>query len=234
MRNMILFGFGKNAKAVARYLDKKEFNIVVFSEEEAHEAKEEGYLNVEFLGYEILDEDLIKVGINEAKIAICMLEDEAKNMFLALSIHHLNSEIQIIAKSGSLEYSHKYKLAGVNHIINSNDIIKNRIMAILKKPITLEVVHNIVFEDNNLSFAQIEILGKSFLDGKFLKEVDISNEYNLVLIGIIDKEENEKLQLIAEKEHKLDGEDILVVIGDKFEIERLKDDMKESVKWHLQ
>ena len=234
MKNMILFGFGKNGKSVAKYLDKKEFIIVVFNEEEEKDAKENGYLNVEFLGDEILDEDLVKVGINDAKIAICMLEEEARNMFLALSIRHLNPEIKIIAKSSSLEYSHKYHLAGVNHIINSNDIITNRIMAILTKPITLEFVHNIVFEDSNLSFAQIEILKDSFLDGKFLSELNISSDYNLVIIGIIDLEKSKKLQLIAESDHKLDGGDIIVVVGDKFEIERLKNDMEEWVKWHSQ
>ena len=107
-------------------------------------------------------------------------------------------------------------------------------MAIIKKPITLEVVHNIVFEDNNLSFAQIEILKDSFLDGKYIENTDISTEYNLIIIGIIDREKGDKLKLVAEEKHKLDGGDIIVVVGDKFEIERLKTDMEEWVKWHSQ
>ena len=103
MKSTILFGYGKNAKAVAHYLDKKTFLIAVFSEEERAEAIEDGYLNIEYLGDDIYDENLISVGIRESKIAICMLENEAKNMFLALTIRDLNEKINIIAKTENRE-----------------------------------------------------------------------------------------------------------------------------------
>ncbi len=233
MKNIVLFGYGANAKAVARYLDKKEFFLVIFDEKEKEDAENDGYLNVELLDEQILDDDLIEIGIKEIKIAICMLEEEARNMFLALSIRNLNQNIELIAKSNDKEYEHRYKLAGVNQIINSYEITASRIDSILKKPITLEFIHNIVFKDNDLVFAQIEIIKNSFLDGRYLDEVEIDKNYNLIPVGIIDKEKSDNLELVLEN-NKLDAEDILVVIGDKFEIERLKNDMKEFAKWHSQ
>ena len=70
MRDIILFGYGKNAKAVAKHLDRKSFMIVVFDEEEKNLAELDGYLNVEYLKNDIVDKDLVEVGIKDAKIAI--------------------------------------------------------------------------------------------------------------------------------------------------------------------
>jgi voltage-gated potassium channel len=234
MKSTILFGYGKNAKAVAHYLDKKSFLIAVFSEEERAEAIEDGYLNVEYLGDDIYDENLISVGIKESKIAICMLENEAKNMFLALTIRDLNEKINIIAKTENREYIHRYHLAGVNQIINSYEITANRIDSILKKPMTLEFIHNVVFSEENLVFAQIEIVKDSFLDKKYINDIKIEDDYNLIIIGILDKERSDKLELIGNFNHKLDAEDVLVVVGEREEVERLKTDMEEWVKWHSQ
>jgi len=233
MRDIILFGYGKNGKAVSAHLDRKRFLIVVYDEEELEEAKQQGHLNVEIFDNKILDEDLKKIGIEEAKIAICMLEDEARNMFLALSIRNINPNIKIIAKSNDSEYEHRYRLAGVNQIINSYEITANRIDSILKKPITLEFIHNIVFEDNDLVFAQVDILKDSFLDGRYLDDIELQENYNLIPIGIVDREKNDNLELILGN-HKLDAGDVLVVIGDRFEVDRLKEEMKDSVQWHLQ
>ena len=233
MKSIVLFGYGRNGKAVARYLDKKQFFLVVFDEEEKEEAENDGYLSVELLDDQILDDDLIEIGIKDVKTAICMLEDEARNMFLALSVRNLNKDIKLIAKSNDREYEHRYKLAGVDQIINSYEITANRIDSILKKPITLEFIHNIVFEDNDLVFAQIEIVKNSFLDGKYLNEVELESNYNLIPIGIVDKEKSENLELVLEN-NKLDAEDVLVVIGDKLEVERLQNDMEEFAKWHSQ
>jgi len=232
MKKIILFGYGKNGKSVAKYLDKKDFLLVVFDEKEKNEAEKNGYLNIEVLSDKILDEDLMKIGLIESNVAICMLEDEARNMFLALSIRNLDDKLKIIAKVEDKEYIHRYKLAGVNQIINPYEITANRIDAIIKKPITLEFVHNIVFENSNLAFAQLEIIKGSFLDGKYMNDIEIEKNYDLIAIGIIDREKSDKLELVTN--NKLDADDVLVVIGDITEIERLKQDMEASKQWHLE
>ncbi len=234
MIKKILFGYGKNGKAVAYELDKKDFIIVVFNEEEKKDAENDGYLNIELLSTEILDEELIDIGIKDAEIAICALENEARNLFLSLSIRNLNQNVKIIAKSEDKEYIHRYRLAGVNKIISPFDIVAKRIDTMIKKPVTIDIIHSIVFEDSDLYFSQIDIIDASFLDGKRLSEIELDKEYNLVIVGIIDKEKSNKLQFVGNYDHKLDGGDVLVVIGPSSEIERIKNEMEESTKWHSQ
>jgi Trk K+ transport system NAD-binding subunit len=101
-------------------------------------------------------------------------------------------------------------------------------MTILKKPLTLKVIEEIIFQDNKLSFAEITIPDNSFLDGKYIKDVfkDISALYNLLIIGIVDKKMSESVQFVTKGyNHKIDSGDILVVVGDKDEIERFKEDL---------
>jgi voltage-gated potassium channel len=234
MKKEILFGYGKNGKAIANELETREFLIVVFNEEEKKDAQNDGYVNVELLSSEILDEELIEIGIENAKIAICVLENEARNLFLSLSIRDLNKDVNIIAKSEDENFIHRYKLAGVNEIISPSEIIAKRIEVMIKKPITIDIINSIVFENTNLYFSQIDIIANSFLDGKRLSEIELDEEYNLVVVGIIDKEKSNKLQFLGNYDHKVDGGDILVVIGPSAEIERLKNDMETSVKWHSQ
>jgi voltage-gated potassium channel len=234
MKKQILFGYGKNGKAVAKELDKKDFDIIVFDEKEKQEALNDGYLDVDLIKSYILDEDLLEIGIKEAEVAICVLEDEARNLFLSLSIRNLNNKIKIIAKSEDKDYYHRYKLAGVNKIISPYDIVAIRIDTILKKPVTIDIIHSIVFEDTNLYFSQINIVENSFLDGKYLSEIELEEEYNLVLVGIIDIEKSNRLQFIGDYDHKLDAGDVLVVIGPEEEIERIKNEMEVYTKWHSQ
>lgn len=234
MKKQILFGYGKNGKAVAKELDKKDFDIIVFDEKEKQEALNDGYLDVDLIKSYILDEDLLEIGIKEAEVAICVLEDEARNLFLSLSIRNLNNKIKIIAKSEDKDYYHRYKLAGVNKIISPYDIVATRIDTILKKPVTIDIIHSIVFEDTNLYFSQINIVENSFLDGKYLSEIELEEEYNLVLVGIIDIEKSNRLQFIGDYDHKLDAGDVLVVIGPEEEIERIKNEMEVYTKWHSQ
>jgi len=234
MKKYLVFGYGKNGKAVAGELDKKDFDIIVFDEEEKQEAFNNGYLDIELLSNDILDEELIAIGIENAEFAICTLEDEARNLFLSLSIRNLNKNIKIIAKEEDKDYYHRYKLAGVNKIISPYDIVAKRIDTILKKPVTIDIIHSIVFDDTNLYFSQIDIIKNSFLDGKYLSEIELEEEYNLVIVGIIDIEKSNKLQLIGTYDHKLDADDTLVVIGPSEEIERIKNEMEVSTKWHSQ
>lgn len=220
-----LFGFDDFGENVAKYLSKKDVTVVVLDDEEEKRAKEKLYdvINIK----EITDEALKEVleGIN---VALAVLRDEEKNLFLCLSIKDLMPQIKVIAKVSDKENEFKYKLAGVDKTINPYEVSANRIMTILKKPLTLKLIEEIIFEDNKLAFAEIEIPKGSFLDGRYIKDVykDISSNYNILIIAIVDKEMSSEVQFVTRGiNHKIDEGDILIVVGDIDEIERFKEDL---------
>jgi len=222
---VVVFGFDDFGERVASFLHKKDVLVVVLDEEEEIRAK-----NKMFDVYRIysIDDDEIKK-IEDFDVAVAVLKDEDKNLFLCLTLKEVFPNKQIIAKVSEKQNERKYKLAGVDKLINPFEITANRIMTILKKPLTLKIIEEIIFQDNNLSFAEIEIPKDSFLDKKYMKTVfkDISSLYNLLIIGIVDKELSDKVQFISKGyNHKIDSGDILIVVGDKDEIERFKSDLE--------
>ena len=220
-----VFGFDKYGEKIANVLDKKDVKIVVFDDNEEKRAKEKLYDVVKL--HEINDEELQKV--DEIDYAICALKDEEKNLFLVLSLREVFPDVNIVAKVSNKENEYKYKLAGVNKILNPFEIIANRIMTILKKPLTLKVIEEIIFSDNKLSFSEIEIPENSFLEGKALKDIykEIQNIYNLLIVGVVDKEKSDNVIFATRgMEHVLTHKNILVVVGDIDEIERFKNDLE--------
>ncbi len=226
----VLFGFDEFGEIVASYIGKKELSIIVFNEEEEKKAKEKLY---DVIRFREIDDDEIKQ-LEEFKLAIAVLRNEDENLFLCLSLRELFPDVKIIAKVSEKGNEYKYKLAGVNKTINPYDVTANRIMTILKRPLTLRIIEEIIFEDNKLSFAEVEIPKDSFLDGKYIKDIykEISYTYNILIIGIVDKEMGENVQFVTKGvNHKLDDGDILVVTGDIDEIEQLKNDLNIMINF---
>ncbi len=220
-----LFGFDEFGEIVASYIGKKELSVIVFNEEEEKRAKDKFY---DVTRLREIDDDEIKK-LEEFNLAITVLRNEDENLFLCLSLREIFPDVKIIAKVSEKGNEYKYKLAGVNKTINPYDVTANRIMTILKRPLTLRIIEEIIFEDNQLSFAEIEIPKDSFLDGKYIKDIykEISATYNILIIGIVDKEMSNSVQFITKGiNHKLDVGDILVVTGDIDEVDRLKNDLE--------
>jgi len=225
----VIFGFDDFGEKVAKTLGKKELSIVVFNENEEKRAKKKLYDVIRL--EEITEDELNK--IEEFDRAVALLREEDKNLFLCLSLKDIYADKPLIAKVSEKGNEYKYKLAGVDKIINPYDVSANRIMTILKKPLTLKLLEEIIFQDNKLSFAEIEIPKGSFLDGKYIKDVyqEISNVYNILIIAIVDKEMGENVQFITKGiNHKIDANDILVVVGDIDDIERFKEDLNTFIR----
>jgi Trk K+ transport system NAD-binding subunit len=220
---IILFGFDDFGEKVASYLEKKNLEVIVFDEIEYKKAKEKLY-DVQF--FHSID-DAIE-SLEDFDVVLAVLRDEDKNLFLSLSLKDLYPDKKVIAKVSNKDNDYKYKLAGVDKTINPYEVTANRIMTILKKPLTLKVIEEIIFEDNHLAFAEIEIPKSSFLDGKYIKDVykEVSANYNILIIAIVDKELSDNVQFITRGlNHKIDAGDILIVVGDIEEIERFKEDL---------
>jgi Trk K+ transport system NAD-binding subunit len=218
-----IFGFDDFGEKVASFLDKKNLIIVVLSENEEKRAKEKMY---EVIRLHAINDDEIKK-LEHFDMSIAVFRDEEVNLFLCLTLKDLYPEKKLIAKVSDKGNEYKYKLAGVDKTINPYEVTANRIMTILKKPLTLKVIEEIIFEDNLLSFEEIEIPEGSFLEGRYIKDIykEISSNYNILIIAIVGKDMN--LQFITRGVNRqIKSGDVLVVVGDKDEIERFKDDLE--------
>ncbi|NIA11778.1 MAG: hypothetical protein GWP10_19155 [Nitrospiraceae bacterium] len=222
---IILFGFDDFGEKIAASVGKKDVNIVVFDDDEEKRAKDKLY---DVIKLREIDDDEIKK-LENFDLLVAVLRDEDKNLFLCLTLKNIFPDKKVIAKVSEKGNEYKYRLAGVDKIINPYDVTANRIMTILKRPLTLKIIEEMIFKDNQLSFVEIKIPGKSFLEGKCIKDIykEISNNYNILIVAIVDRSINENVQFLTKGlNHILNKDDILVVVGDVFEIEQFKEDLE--------
>jgi voltage-gated potassium channel len=215
MSKVIIYGYSNLGEKIADILRKSNYEIIIVDEEEINYQKA---INDGFITYkkELLDdEELIEIGILEKlKAFYCVSDSQNNNFFVTLSARSLNQKLKIIAKAGSKEDSKKMTLAGATKVINPYEIGASKIFRLLEKPIISHVLDKILFGDTILNIEEFTIKETSPLNNRFIDEFNFSKDFNIIIIGISDKELGKNFIFNSNsKNHKLDDGDTLVAIG---------------------
>ncbi len=225
---IIIFGYSKIGEQIAKTLNTKQYKIIIIEE------NKERYTQAVSQGYEVFnlslmeDENLLKIGIkdNDIKAFFCVNDDKNINLFVTLSTRNLNKNLKIISLSFAKEDNKKMLLAGANKIINPYEIGGIRIFRLLNKPLILDVLDNILFSQSDIEVAEITIEKGSYLDGVYFKDLEIAQKYNLVILGLQDKELSDNFIFYSSGiNHKIDIGDTLVVLGLSLDLEKFRNSL---------
>lgn len=213
---IIIFGYSNIGSQIAAVMKQKKYTILIVEKDEKlyKDAIADGYetLNLSLMD----DEELLQIGIQEdnLKAFFCVSNENNINLFVTLSARNLNKDLKIISLAFAKEDNKKMLLAGANKIINPYEIGGMRIFRLLHKPLILDILDNILFSESDIEVSEITIEDGSILDKQYLKDLDIDIKYNLVILGIQDKELGEEFIFYSSGiNHKIDVGDTLVVIG---------------------
>jgi voltage-gated potassium channel len=226
-RKVLLFGCNPLVNEVAGQLIRKEWDITLVSHDEdcvnRLDAKDMTFKDVDYTD----DEQLRSLGIgHDVGIVFSFFEADAKNVYLIISAKDIDPDVLIITLSQSLDSSEKLRAAGADKVIDPYEISGRKIFNMIKKPLITETIEHVVFGQSSINLAEIEVKENSFLDGKRLGEAQLSQNYNLILLGVVDRElGNEFIFRLSGIDHQLNPNDLLVVIGAADEIERLKNNI---------
>ncbi|MRI59266.1 MAG: hypothetical protein C6H99_07160 [Epsilonproteobacteria bacterium] len=222
---VLVFGFGRYGEQVAKNLAAESYDVYIadFDKEALNHASKEGFENllvVDIHSDEHITEILLEHGFDKV---FCAYDDEEKNIYLTITFKALFPKIEVIAICESKESERKLKLAGADKVIDTMVAAANRLYFVLEKPAVAEAMDEILFKDKSLTFKEIVVPAGSFLDGKNINDYNWSEEFRLIIIGIVDKELGNRFIFITRGiNHKIDAGDILVVIGKKRDIERFE------------
>lgn len=170
------------------------------------------------------DEQLLSIGVgSRSEVIFSLFEDDAKNVFLTISARALDPKVRILSFCQSHDSAQKLRAAGATKVIDPYDISGRKILDLIRRPIIAEAMDNIVYGGDHLDVSEVEITEDCLLNGKCLNELDISSRYELVLVGVVDRELGDKfIFAITGQNHKLDPGDVLVVIGPPGEIRKFR------------
>ena len=228
--NILLIGYGRYGEKIAKFFEREDIYIVEISQKNLQKARQDGFEKL-FL-VELEDDEALNQILSQKNFSyiFCALDDEEENVFFTITIKSFDKKIKIVAICESKESERKLKLAGANKVIDTMEGSASKIFHLIEKPAVMEAIEEILFEDEDIDIREIEIPPNSFLEKKHIKDINLKKLYNLILIGLIDKERGNSFVFITKGiNHKIDAGDILVIIGYKEDIKRFIKDLKESV-----
>ena len=220
MRKMVIFGYSKTGREIAKLLEDEDIDLTIIDENPmlVSDANEDGF----FGRYSSFKDDklLSEVGVGkDVEVLFCVSDIDSMNLFITLSARNMDSNIKILTKIVRKEDEKKMILAGANRTISPHEVGAIKAYRIIQKPKVSRVLDQLSRLKNKISITEIEIPKGSSLDGVYLNEAKIVKESNLIFLGILDKELGEKFIFFSKGiNHKLDGGDILVAIGNRRDI----------------
>lgn len=223
----IVFGFNEYAKQIALQIapEYPSFSVFVMNESERSAAKAAGFEAALFdLGedWRVIEEKFDPSSL----IVFCALDKDAENVFLTISLRSIFEELPIIALAGDHESAAKMKSAGANKVMATQQITANIITEMLEKPTVTEVLHDILYEQSFLKIAQLTVPENCFLVGKHLHEIDWGEEFDILVLAIVDHQLSATFSFTSKgHHHHIDPDDVLVVVGYDDSIEALSEAM---------
>ncbi len=221
---LVIYGYGKTARELAKMLRLKSlhFFIVGDNKEDIDIALRDGF-DAKYLDL-TKDSDLKSIGIEDrVKTLFCMHEAYNKNLFVTLSARKLNKNLKIISLAATVSDEKKMILAGANYTVNPYDLGSHRIFRILQKPKIFDVFDQIIYSNLPIEIAEVKVPKEASIIDMQFRKLTLEEEYDVIMIGVHSQQEHDKFYYNTHKIYrKMRQGDILVVIGERKNIEKLK------------
>ncbi len=215
----ILCGFGRMGAVIAKELDEKNIPFVVIdvNEEKIKKVNDLGYLNLH--ADATVDKTLSDAGIMHSKGIAITLDTDQDNLFVTMSAKNLNPDSFLLSRCSQKETGRKLKRAGANKIVNPYIAGGHRMTELLIAPY-LEDAVSINTGQSDLDFVleevNVDVLPQ--LIGVKIKETDLREKFNLMIICIIDESGNKIIN--PDPEVTLNNGYKIILIGDKRNMDR--------------
>ena len=224
MMKIVLFGYSKTGREIAKLLNNEDYDVQIIDENPLSVAKanEDGF----YARHSTFNDDkmLEEIGIGkDIDVLFCTSTNDSLNLFITLSARSLASKLKILTLIYKQEDEKKMILAGANRTISPYDVGALKAFRIIEKPKVSKVLNLFAEQSNKLSMNEIIIPKGSILDGVSSKELQKYKEFDLIFLGMLDRVMSDEFIFFAEgMDHQIDAEDVLIALGSKINIKKFK------------
>jgi Trk K+ transport system NAD-binding subunit len=213
--SVLIFGCNDYGFEIAKNVTHKYEHVTIFSLEN-DEDETTIDVNADVQKFDLHDDfESIKDSYDlDNSIIFCVLMDEAKNIFLTLSLRSYFKDVSIIALANNNEDANKLRMAGASKVIPIVETTANIITDMLKKPIITQVLHKILYEEGKLMIKQIKVKNKDCFDGKYPADIEWSRDHGIIVLSIIHEDMKGEFIYSSKTKHNLIKKgDIFVAVG---------------------
>ena len=217
--HFIVCGAGRVGRRIIRNLQNQKQPFVII-ERDARRTAEFVESTAHIINADATNEEiLIQAGVKRAKGLASCLADDAANVYVVLTARDLNENLHIVARAVEEQAEPKLIRAGANRVVAPTIIGSQSMARALLKPTIADFMDSIVAENFDLVFEEIAIKrGSEYID-KELKQTNISNELNLLIVAIRRKD-GEMIYQPAADTCVREG-DMLIAIGKAEQMKKL-------------
>jgi voltage-gated potassium channel len=180
--HLILCGFGRVGRAIAREFTDEGIPFVVVDSDDASlvQAAAEGATVVHGNAADI--ETLKAAGVERARGLVTAVDNDADNLYVTLSARVLKPDLFIVARANRADAEPKLRLAGANRVVSPYEIGGRRLASLAMRPTAVEFVDTILSASNGeLLLEDLTIPANSSWAGRTLGELVPEADEALVL-----------------------------------------------------
>ncbi len=219
--HVIVCGFGRVGQTIAEELNHDHIPLVVIEADPLRfeGCIEDGHLAV--AGDATEDAVLLEAGIERARGLAIALDDDAKNVFIALTGRALNPKIDIVARSGRRESEGKLRQAGAQRVISPYAMSGQRMAALFTRPSVVDFIETTLRRGNiEYNLEEFAIPEASGLVGLTVQEVHQRVGGGVTILAVIGAT---GLVPSPPPEYVLHVHDTLIVVGRDERLKRLNE-----------
>ncbi len=221
--HFIICGYGRIGQRLAEDLRREGKSVVVVDIEDVviSRLREGDYLHVQ--GDAQDEETLRTAGIERAQGLILTLPEDSSNVFVALTAREMNPDVFILARTVDQENRSKLLNAGADKVIAPSEVGADRMAQVVLRPNVDQFLEGVLrARALSLQIDEVEVLPNAPLAGQTLAESNFRQQFEAIVIGIIDSDTND-MTFNPSPSHRIREGDILVVLGDAEVIRTLRE-----------
>lgn len=204
-----------------------DFIVIDKSEEKFEKLLEKGIFCV--LGDANEEDTLEKAGIKKAKGLITSLPSDSDNVYTVLTARQMNPDLYIVSRAIDESADKKLINAGADNTICPNEIGGSRMAGLILRPNVISFLDVITHaRDVILDLEEVTIFNNSKLLNKKLKEAQIPQKTGLIVLAI-KKHNTNDLKFNPSSNTKLEEGDVMVVLGQREQVDLLRDMSDELI-----
>jgi len=219
----IICGYGRVGQRLAEDLQaaNKPFVVVDIADEEIETLREEEILHVQGNAEE--EEVLTQAGIDRAHGLILTLPTDSSNVFVALTARQMKDDLFILARTVDHDNRNKLLHAGANKVIAPSEVGADRMAQVILRPNVDQFMEQVLHANAlSLQIEEVEVHPSAPLAGQSLAESNFRQQFDAVVIGIMDPNTGEMIFNPPPSE-RIEPGDILIVLGDSGVIRNLRE-----------
>jgi voltage-gated potassium channel len=180
--HVVICGWGRVGREVARYLANAGQQIVVVDRDEDRVATVD-YATV--TGDVTEDDTLLQAGIERAGTLIAALDTDADNLFVTVASRSFNPTIHVIARARSESSEAKLLRVGADRVVNPQRLGGDRMAAFVTQPHVVDFV-DVVMHDGSLEFRleELTVGTDSPLAGQTLRSSKLHERTGCLVLAI--------------------------------------------------